>query len=254
MLVVITLGCFIAGLRLERHVLKRNLDGTALGRILFNMNLTMFIIASSYIVRALLLLSLYAPTPKAYTSVFSTTWHYSVWIPVTQWFAYWFCSLCLVEQMRYRPTDRRPESVVDKSNQLELSQHGDAESERGRTISQDSAVSDLDADARSSASSNRSSARISHIGADKHNRKLSYLMSQLEDAAAGPNLPPIQRPTAVGGGGGSNYFDRMSGGMRNDPARKEAAVDHFFTTSALHSRVSTPSTASTPSAGTSSAV
>lgn len=199
MLVLITFGCFYSGLRLEQHVMKAQLPSNNLTKIFLNLNITMFVICSSYILRAILILSLYSCIPAAYANAMSSTWHYVIWIPLTQWFPYVVCSFCLVEQMRFRPVEKRPESIIHA--QVEL---GDAQ---GRTMSKDSVLSDTSIGPRMTIASSTDGAWKTFAGT--------------EEGDARPSV---------------NYFDAQSNwrGEMSPPVHDAAAMDHFFTTNALH--------------------
>ena len=255
MLVAITCGCFYCGTQLQQHVVRVKLDTPMLNKILFNLNVTMFVISASYIMRALLVLSLYAPMPNSYSSQFEPFYHYSVWIPITQWFPYWFCSLCLVEQMRFKPVEHRPDSITVKNlSGLQLN-------ELARTISKDSMMSSSELETRSSTGTGRS-AHTSTDEATRVARTLSYLLTQVDEHGnSGVRTSASDawrggRFAGLGGGGletgsaddrdresrdrtstgSTSYFERLSGGGGGGGVAVKP--DQFFTVSALHSRAS----------------
>lgn len=219
MLVIITGGCFYAGIRLEEHVFKAQLSSTTLKKIFWNLNLTMLTICASYTLRAILVISLYKSIPTTYADALSPTWHYVIWIPLTQWFSYVVCSFCLVEQMRFRPLDRHSESMGKQ--QVELHDQGHQQQGDDRTWSKDSTASDISAGLRMT---------VASTGADGPWK--TFL--NLED------------------GGGDlrqslNYFDAQSNGGTagnhgkggeaiSPPTLDTGVMDHFFTTNALHTQ------------------
>jgi hypothetical protein len=100
MLVLITLGCFVTGLQLRSFLIKVQLDIAVLRKVLLRLNWTLFLICSSYLIRALLVLSRYKHGPTRFRGDLEETWHYVIWVPITQWFPYLLCSLFLVGQMK----------------------------------------------------------------------------------------------------------------------------------------------------------
>eukprot|EP00428_Durinskia_dybowskii_P068467 CAMPEP_0170399866 /NCGR_PEP_ID=MMETSP0117_2-20130122/24191_1 /TAXON_ID=400756 /ORGANISM="Durinskia baltica, Strain CSIRO CS-38" /LENGTH=257 /DNA_ID=CAMNT_0010656573 /DNA_START=57 /DNA_END=830 /DNA_ORIENTATION=+ len=219
MLAAITAGCFVSGVKLQYFVVQVQLANPTLRTVLFNLNVTMFVICSSYAMRAVLVLSLWAPMPAGYTDQFQPTHHYNVWVPLVQWFPYWFCSLCLIEQMRLRPPERRKESTVKKGGALELGSCGEGQ-ERDRIESTDS---------RSSTSTTGSNL----LSLDFTGRSLSYLMTQLEESVG----------DARGSVTSVNFFDQQSGYAAGElrKSRDDSLSETHTTTSALHANSSAAS-------------
>jgi len=181
-------------------------------------------------VRALLLLSLFDRMPQSYQRAFQSTWHYSVWVPITQWFPYVFCSFCLVDQMKFKSGARRKEST--HSNNVELNPSPNPATD-GRTFSVDSTTSGVSTGLSSTDGPSRSLAYlVSQLG-ESADTESSYTGTNYFDTPSSPERSPV-RTTSRGTGTSPTGIHESSycGGER----KEDSGVDHFFTTSALHSR------------------
>lgn len=94
----IAAGCFWCGTRLQLHVRRAKLGIITEIRFLLHMNITMAIIAFTYLGRAILILRLVTFLPHDYHEGLGTS--YFVWLVCTRWLPYIFCSFCLVVMMR----------------------------------------------------------------------------------------------------------------------------------------------------------
>ena len=94
----IALGCLWSGIRLQTYVRQAKLGFKTEIRFLFHMNVTMVIITSTYMARALLTLQFVTFLPANFRSALKTT--YFVWLLCTRWLPYIFCSFCLSVMMR----------------------------------------------------------------------------------------------------------------------------------------------------------
>ena len=235
-LVVITTGCFGAGQRLQAHVISAQIDSVMLKKILFKLNTTLFCIFASYIIRALMLLSLYSRIPSGYSDTFKVTWHYSIWVPLTQWFPYIFCSFCLVDQMKFRAAPTRHESTT--SNNLELGYSGSpSESQHEQPFSMES-VSSVHSDLSLGVSNEGSKSALSYlvrnletgrqISTDSVNsvNSINFYDTPLSDNY---NLSNSHVRT-LSADGQAAAAEAQHRGVGSTP------IDHFFTTNALHSR------------------
>jgi len=102
MLFVITVGCVWSGRRLAAYVRNAHLGTVTQMKIIRKLNFTMILIATTYGVRAMLVLSLYNNMPDPYTDAFEPTQYYPVWMILTQWMPYILCSYSLVNSMRFK--------------------------------------------------------------------------------------------------------------------------------------------------------
>lgn len=99
----VTVGCLWSGITLQRHIVSVGLRGSTQFRILVQLNITMFIIVVTYIVRSLLVLCLYGPMPDSYVRLFHPMRKsFFLWLLWTRWLPCVFCSLCLVHEMRFK--------------------------------------------------------------------------------------------------------------------------------------------------------
>eukprot|EP01032_Pedospumella_encystans_P012940 gene12940-14931_t len=244
-LVLITTGCFSAGLRLQAHVISAQIDSVMLKKIMFKLNTTLFCIFASYIIRALMLLSLYSRIPSGYSDTFKVTWHYSIWVPLTQWFPYIFCSFCLVDQMKFRAAPTRHESTT--SNNLELGHSGSpSESHHERPFSMESfssVHSDLSLGVGNEGSKNALSHLVRHLEAgrqistDSVNsvNSINYFDTPLPDNNY--HLNNSQRDSHNDSNARTLSAD---GELATAEAQRRTVggtpIDHFFTANALHSR------------------
>jgi hypothetical protein len=106
LLVVVTFGCFVCGLRLRSYVMKVQLGSAVQDRVLLKLTFTMFMICASYSVRAVLVMSLYNDMPATYSDDFN--WQYVLWLPITQWIPFVLCSFCLINEMCFQGNSKAP--------------------------------------------------------------------------------------------------------------------------------------------------
>mmetsp|Transcript_58831 Transcript_58831/g.115699 ORF Transcript_58831/g.115699 Transcript_58831/m.115699 type:complete len:473 (-) Transcript_58831:94-1512(-) len=102
MLFVITLGCVVSGLKLQAYIRNVQLGSVTQLKIIRKLSFTMMMIATTYGMRAMFVLSLYGKMPKAYIDAFEPVRDYPIWLFLTQWLPYVFCSFSLVSSMRYK--------------------------------------------------------------------------------------------------------------------------------------------------------
>jgi hypothetical protein len=102
MLVLVAAGCLYSGVSLQRHVMKVQFGTKTQRRFLLQLNFLMIFITCSYAIRAILVLSLFDSMPQSYVDAFNGVGSYAVWLPLTQWLPFVFCSFCLVNNMRFK--------------------------------------------------------------------------------------------------------------------------------------------------------
>ncbi len=95
----ITVGCFWCGLRLQSYVMRAKLGWKTELKFLLHLNIPMLVIMCTYLARAIFVLRLVLFMPGWYRH--SLTCSYLVWIIVTRWLPYIFCSIVLVLMMRF---------------------------------------------------------------------------------------------------------------------------------------------------------
>ncbi len=106
---LISAGCLYCGVRLQQYVMRVKLEGAKEIRFLFHLNVTLLIILATYLSRSLMVLRLFSWMSPAYTRAFSCS--YFVWMLVTRWLPYIFCSFCLINEMRFTGAQ-----IADKYN------------------------------------------------------------------------------------------------------------------------------------------
>lgn len=100
---VVTVGCLWSGITLQRHVMSVGLGGTTQIKILMQLNFTMLFISVTYIMRSLLVLSLYDDMPYPYKHAMEPLRsNFLLWLIWTRWLPTVFCSFCLVNEMRFK--------------------------------------------------------------------------------------------------------------------------------------------------------
>jgi hypothetical protein len=102
LLFVITLGCVFSGRQLQAYIRNVQLGSATQLKIIRKLNFTMILIATTYGVRAMLVLSLYGQMPPPYIDAFKPARDYPVWLLLTQWMPYVVCSFSLVNSMRFK--------------------------------------------------------------------------------------------------------------------------------------------------------
>jgi hypothetical protein len=118
MLFLMTSGCLFTGIRLQQHVIKVHLATDTQMRFLLQLNFLMLFITCSYALRAVMVLSLFGPMPDAYQRAFDVVGAYALWLPLTQWLPFVFCSFCLVHNMRFKgagTTNRKSTESTDST-------------------------------------------------------------------------------------------------------------------------------------------
>jgi hypothetical protein len=109
----VTVGCLWSGIALQRHVVSVGLGGSAQFRILVQLNITMLIIAVTYIMRSLLVLTLFDDMPQEYVDLFHPMRSsFFLWLLWTRWLPCVFCSFCLVHEMRFKGSGNQPLSAT----------------------------------------------------------------------------------------------------------------------------------------------
>jgi hypothetical protein len=241
MLVVITFGCFWSGLRLRQYVMNVQLGNAVQLRILLKLNFTMIMICASYVVRAILVMSLYQDIPQPYVHALHWTWQYPIWMPLTQWVPFVLCSFCLVNEMKFHGVGKGGAKPVGSTGgaatgraSTAAGRYSGAEGPvdvrdpsyeaRSKNLSMDSIISDI---ARSETTAQSSQRSRSRYASTQEADKLDILMTTVgADAEAGK----VRTVSA------DNFFDSHN----EELVMSDSIVgsDHFFTTSAMHIRSS----------------
>jgi hypothetical protein len=132
---LISAGCLYCGVRLQLYVMRVRLEGAKEIRFLFHLNITLFIILATYLSRSLMVLRLFVLVSEEYKNAFKSS--YFVWILVTRWLPYIFCSFCLINEMRFTGAQ-----IADKYNrstsvlaQTSSSLHQHSSSQKGKSTS-----------------------------------------------------------------------------------------------------------------------
>ncbi|RYY84605.1 hypothetical protein EON63_08920 [archaeon] len=128
----ISVGCVWCGYRLQNHIVQAKLGFHSLVKVIFTLNITMIIIAATYLARAILILRLVYFMPKGYRDAMDT--EYYVWVICTRWLPYNFCSFCLIYSMKSSGADvanknnlrEKAGSDTDSLNTMSHSTHGRA--------------------------------------------------------------------------------------------------------------------------------
>jgi hypothetical protein len=107
-LFLITLGCVWCGRSLQSYVRNVQLGTATQLKIIRKLNFTMVLIATTYGLRAMLVLTLYGEMPAAYQDAFAPLRYYPTWLLLTQWLPYIVCSYSLVNSMRFKEEDKNP--------------------------------------------------------------------------------------------------------------------------------------------------
>ena len=260
-LVVITAGCLYSGIKLRQYVKNVQLGSAIQVRILMKLNFTMFIICASYVVRALLVMSLYNEIPADYIHAFRIVQYYPTWMILTQWIPFVLCSFCLINEMRFhgigkgvntsnnnnnnangasnrgsnshsahsstktRSTDRSQSAYEDTDNPLRSA----AFAERAMVGSVDSIISDI---ARSESSSTRSRSDYNHSHNQDHN-KLNLLMGELErgDGFGTGRYDDSGSSRTISA---DNFFNTDNNALTLSSSPLSEGIDHFFNASAMH--------------------
>lgn len=222
-LFVITLGCVWSGKRLQNYVRNVQLGTDTQMKIIRKLNSTMMLIATTYGVRAMLVLSLYNHMPQPYIDAFEPTHYYPVWMILTQWLPYIVCSYSLVNSMRFKeegkPSEKKLKgtlgaggasandlegrnsprkmgnNISNRSNTSFSIESGDTRSPFDHTLSNDSADSSVD----------------KTQSAD--NKTLDFLLTVASEKSKDIYLA-------------------------QSPYDEDSSIDHFFTASAMKARES----------------
>jgi len=245
-LVVITFGCLYSGIKLRQYVMNVQLGSAIQIRILMKLNFTMFIICASYVVRAILVMSLYNQVPADYIHAFRIVQYYPTWMVLTQWIPFVLCSFCLINEMRFqgvgkgvntsnngrgstsRSSDRRAETDGhghgQHSSHTTNPPHLTTFSERAMMGSVDSIISDI---AFSETSSQCSKSDMHHSSTTQDHNKLNLLMGELERAEGGNIFDDS-------GSSRTMSADQIFDAPYHSPPHGNVGMDHFFTTNAMH--------------------
>ena len=239
MLVVVTFGCFWSGIRLRHYVMNVQLGSTTQLRVLFKLNFTMIIICASYTMRALLVMSLYNDIPQSYVSVMDETWHYPLWMALTQWVPFLLCSFCLVNEMKFKGLGKGATNISNNSNgnvpgsgvrppSVSVTDPSFAERYKGQSV--DSVLSEY----IHSETSGQSSRSRSRLASTPDSDRLDIMMTELgeTDSSTGSS----RRVASA-----DNYFDSphhadLLALSQETEEEGSGGIDHFFTMSAMHGR------------------
>eukprot|EP01039_Chlorochromonas_danica_P011668 gene11669-13081_t len=110
---LIACGCLWCGVRLQSHVVQAKLNLSAVIRVLFYLNITMFIICASYLVRGVFILRFVYFLPDEYEVAFEMP--FSIWLLCTRWIPYVFCSFCLIASMRSSGAEIAARNIREKT-------------------------------------------------------------------------------------------------------------------------------------------
>lgn len=222
MLVVITFGCFWSGLRLRQYVMNVQLGNEIQLRILMKLTFTMFMICASYTARAILVMSLYEDIPSGYQHTIKVLWPYSIWVPLTQWIPFVVCSFCLVNEMRFHGVGK---GVSPRNSAKQPLSEAEQAQQRLQNASVDSTLSEI-AHTTSTGTGHSSRSRSKFLSGN-HELNRGLAMSDLGD----PSEAKTRTLSA------DNFFDSHHEDFAL--ADSKDGIDHFFTTSAMHTRNST---------------
>lgn len=234
MLVVITFACFWSGLRLREYVMNVQLGNEIQIRILMKLNFTMFMICASYTARAILVMSLYEDIPEAYEHAIKIFWPYCIWVPLTQWIPFVVCSFCLVNEMRFHGVGKGVSNTNGTTNSGISNSYGHgsdrqkltAEEARLQQSSVDSTLSEI-AHTTSTGTGHSSRSRSKFLSNNRPESGRGLTMSDLGEL----NTSKIRTISA------DNFFDSNHDDFALSDSKD--GIDHFFTTSAMHTRNST---------------
>ena len=186
MLVVNASGCLYSGIRLQRHVVKVQLGTATQNRFLIQLNFVMIFITCTYILRALMVMSLYGAMPNSYKRLFDPVGSYPYWLPLTQWLPFVFCSFSLVYMMRFKG------GGADRTNSMRLD--GNIDMQTIRTIRESHAEDRESEDVVSPLDHEHHRTRSVGMSTDAFGgRSLSFLMHQNNPILSAQQPPPKPR-------------------------------------------------------------
>jgi hypothetical protein len=265
MLVSVAFGCLYSGVRLQRHVMKVQFGTATQRRFLLQLNFLMIFITCSYAIRAILVLTLFDGMPNSYADAFKGVGSYALWLPLTQWLPFVFCSFCLVNNMRFKgggTTSRKTNESMESAsgNGIGLSTVN-AYLESNMEPAYSTSERGTDASDVHSPFDHHSRASRSTVDGSFRDRSISYLLSQSmgghelsltarlhRDTATG-NHPAPGGQRATGDARESDVYSAFGGGERGysvdglDSLRESSLsaatnVDNFFGASALQRPIS----------------
>lgn len=235
LLFVITVGCVWCGTQLQAYVRNVQLGTATQVKIIRKLNITMILIATTYGVRAMLVLSLYGKMPNDYIHTFKPTQYYPLWVILTQWMPYILCSYSLVNSMRFKEEGKVSSKKARASAAagaaataagLEAGQNSPAKSHRTggslRPNTSFSIESGLADDVRSPfdhTKSDDSGALTADESAD--GKTLDFLLAAVTETHSNNK---------------NSYFNHEDGEDLSASPMEEHSIDHFFSTSALQAR------------------
>eukprot|EP00128_Syssomonas_multiformis_P016017 Colp12_sorted_trinity150504_noHs@33156 len=253
MLFVITVGCVWSGRRLAAYVRRVQLGTVTQMKIIRKLNFTMTLIATTYGVRAMLVLSLYNNMPDPYTDAFQPTQYYPVWMILTQWLPYILCSYSLVNSMRFKeegkPSNKKLRGTLGQTAiNTEANTHTYTDF---NTLSRNSPrksntspipINNNTTSTSASASASRTGASFSIESGDTRS-PFDHTLSN-DSTATSVDESVTDNKTldfllTVASENDLNRKDNFFNGSGTDsvaqsPNDDDSAIDHFFTTSAMN--------------------
>ena len=228
-LFVITLGCVGSGKRLQDYVRSVHLGTVTQMKIIRKLNFTMMLIATTYGMRAMLVLSLYKHMPQPYIDVFQPTHYYPVWMILTQWLPYIVCSYSLVNSMRFKEEGKPSEKKLRGTLGAGGGSAGDLE---GRNSPRKVGNNINNASSRSNMSFS--------IESGDTRSPFDHTLSNDSTASSVDNTNSTDNKTL-------DFLLTVASEKNKDmylaqsPCDEESSIDHFFTQNALTTRESHPS-------------
>lgn len=235
LLFVITVGCVWCGTQLQTYVRNVHLGTATQVKIIRKLNLTMMLIATTYGVRAMLVLSLYGKMPSGYIDAFKPTQYYPLWVILTQWLPYILCSYSLVNSMRFKE-----EGKMSSKKAAKLAAAAAGSSASGQEVGQNSPSKGRPLQ-RNNTSFSIESGPVDDVRSPFDHTKSddSGASHPTDGSTDGKTLDFLLAAVTETNSHNKNtsYFnhDDPDGDLGSSPV-EEHSIDHFFSTSALQAR------------------
>lgn len=239
LLFVITVGCVFCGRQLQEYVRNVQLGTVTQMKIIRRLNITMMLIATTYGVRAILVLTLYGKMPSDYIHAFKPTQYYPLWVILTQWLPYILCSYSLVNSMRFKgegkTSSKKAAKLAGATADAEV-----AAVEAGIGVNSPSKARPL---ARNNTSFSVQSGPEDDIHSPFDHTKSNDSTSThpTEGSTDGKTLDfLLAAVTDTNSRNKNSYFNHHGGsdvdGDLSSSPMEDHSIDHFFSTSALQAR------------------
>ena len=229
LLFVITLGCVWSGRSLQSYIRNVQLGTVTQMKIIRKLNTTMILIATTYGMRAMLVLSLFGQMPDAYIDAFKPVRDYPVWLLLTQWLPYLLCSFSLVNSMRFKEEGNKPASGRHSSALAAGLEEGrNSPSKVNKTAALGGSSGSLHHNTSFSIESDPTKSPFDHTHSNDSSAHLSSVDGKTLDYLL---------TVASENSNKHSYFhhDDDEDDQGTSPA-EGGSLDHFFTTSALQAR------------------